>query len=189
MILGTCGLERETSKSCYQLRLAKGPQNTQFHLHPRTSVLWGVKRGVLTRVLTPSWMRGVDVGLLEPKGTGQEPPQSPAEPPSLPTQWPLRPASAKITVAWRLQWHLSANTHIAFLCQIDKNIDSKYKENWMAQIISQKENPPQLDFYKIQYGVIQFSDCNLKDNQLSVWGTDWKCLCHLALGQGRLDKC
>lgn len=125
-----------------------------------------------------------------PKGRAESGSKAPIEPPSLPTHWPPGPMRAKTTVPWRHRWHRSTNAYNVFLCQIDKNIDSKYEENWIPQITSQKENPPQLDFYRIQYEVIQFSDCNLKDDyQLSVRGTDWKRFCRLSLGCWRLNKC
>lgn len=46
----------------------------------------------------------------------------------------------------------SANARNVFLCQIDKNIDSKYKENWIAQITSQKENPLNWTFIRFNMG-------------------------------------
>lgn len=101
--------------SCSSPKAHKIPSFIYTHAPP--ACLQGVKRCVLTRALTQSWIRRVDAGPTQPKGTDREPLQSPAEPPSLPTHWPLRPANTKTMVAWQHQRHTA---HNVFLCQIDK---------------------------------------------------------------------
>lgn len=82
----------------------------------------------------------------------------------------------------------STNAHNVFLCQIDKNIDSKYKENWIAQITSQKENPLNWTFIRFNMGgnsILRRQPKTLPT--VCQEGQIENVLCHLALR--RLNKC